>query len=169
MGFNEYSKKPKTLRKPTTSWDIVIRAVQLRKRYPSWSKYKIRVLLEREGIKTSASAMGRILKRRGLINMKTSQKRRKAAINPKARFPKGLRISEAGDMVQTDIKHIMLVGGKRFYQFTAIDVLTKRRILRVYPFKQLNYQPKMSSFYRPRGVSYLGVYHMYLNLDNIKK
>ena len=32
-----------------------------------------------------------------------------------------------------DIKHIMLAGGHRFYQFTAIDVLTKYRVLRVYP------------------------------------
>jgi len=27
----------------------------------------------------------------------------------------------------------MLVGGARYYQFTAIDVLSKRRVLRVYP------------------------------------
>lgn len=31
-----------------------------------------------------------------------------------------------------DTKHIMLPGGKRFYQFTAIDVLTKRKVMRVY-------------------------------------
>jgi len=48
------------------------------------------------------------------------------------RFPKGLRISQAGDMVQMDTKHIMLLGGKRFYQFTAIDVLTKMRVIRIY-------------------------------------
>jgi len=32
-----------------------------------------------------------------------------------------------------DTKHIMLPGGKKHYQFTAIDVLTKQRILEVYP------------------------------------
>jgi len=31
-----------------------------------------------------------------------------------------------------DVKHIMLPGGKRHYQFTAIDVLGKRRCLRAY-------------------------------------
>ena len=32
-----------------------------------------------------------------------------------------------------DTKHIMLTGGKKLYQFTAIDVLTKTRVLDVYP------------------------------------
>ena len=31
-----------------------------------------------------------------------------------------------------DTKHICLPGGKKLYQFTAIDVLTKTRVLRVY-------------------------------------
>jgi len=132
-GLNEESRKPKRLRQPTTSWNAVIRIVQLRKQYPVWSKYKIRVLLSREGILVSASTVGRVLKRRGLINLKISKKRRKAALRPKARFPRGLRISEPGDMVQMDTKHIMLAGGRKFYQFTAIDVLSKRKIMRVYP------------------------------------
>ena len=131
--MNEESRKPKQLRQPTTSWNMVIKIGQLRKQYPVWSKYKLRVLLAREGILVSASTVGRVLKRRGLINLKISKKRRKAALHPKARFPRGLRISQAGDMVQMDTKHIMLPGGKRFYQFTAIDVLTKRKVMRVYP------------------------------------
>lgn len=82
--------------------------------YPTWSKYKIRVLLKREGIEVSASTIGRILKRRNLINKKLSKKRRKAALRPKARFPRGLKISEPGDMIQMDTKHIILTGGKSF-------------------------------------------------------
>jgi len=133
IGLNEYSRRPKNVRKPTTAWDIMSRTVQLRKQYPVWSKHKLKVLLEREGLKVSASTIGRILKRRGLINRKVFQKRRKAALRPKARFPRGLRIFEPGQMIQMDTKHIMLPGGKRFYQFTAIDVLGKRKVMRVYP------------------------------------
>ena len=133
LGLNEKSKRPKRLRKPCTDWDIVIRTIQLRKQYPAWSKYKLKTLLSREGLQISASTIGRILKRRNLINRKISQKRRRAALRPKARFPKGLSISEAGDMVQIDTKHIMLPRGRKYYQFTAIDVLTKRKVLRVYP------------------------------------
>lgn len=132
-GLNEESRKPKRLRRPTTSWNTVIRIVQLRKLYPAWSKYKLRILIAKEGILVSASTVGRILKRRGLINRKASQKRQKAALRPKARFPRGLKISEPGDMVQMDTKHIMLAGGRKFYQFTAIDVLGKRKVMRVYP------------------------------------
>ncbi len=132
-GLNEESRKPKQLRQPATPWNIVIRIVQLRKQYPAWSKYKLGALLKREGVEVSASTVGRVLRRRGLINLKMSKKRRKAALRPKARFPRGLRISEAGDMIQMDTKHIMLPGGKRFYQFTAIDVLGKRKVMRVYP------------------------------------
>ena len=132
IGLNEESRKPKHLRQPTVSWDTVIKIVQLRKLYPAWSKYKLRTLIIKEGIPVSVSTVGRILKRRGLIDKKVSGKRRKAALRPKARFPHGLRISEPGDMVQMDTKHIMLPGGKKFYQFTAIDVLGKRKVMRVY-------------------------------------
>lgn len=43
-----------------------------------------------------------------------------------------MRISEPGQMVQMDTKYIMLPAGKRHYQFTAIDVLSKLRVLNVY-------------------------------------
>lgn len=134
VGLNEKSRTPINQRMPTTPPDIVLQTVKIRKQYPAWSKYKIRTILERDyGIKTSASNVGRILKRRGLIDKKKSYKRIKAALGLKLRFPRGLRISEAGDMVQIDTKYIMLPGGRKLYQFTAIDVLSKRRILRVYP------------------------------------
>ena len=133
VGLNEKSRRPKRTRVPTTSSNTVLRIVQLRKKYPVWSKYKIKALLDRENIQVSVSTVGRVLKRRGLIDKKTSIKRRKAALSPKMRFPKGLRISQAGDMIQMDTKYIRLPKGRKLYQFTAIDVLTKRRVLRVYP------------------------------------
>ena len=131
-GLNEKSTRPKRTRIPVVSSNIVLRIVQIRKQYPAWSKYKIKAILKREGIIVSESTVGRILKRRCLINKKSSQRRRKAALRPKMRFPKGLRIAEEGDLIQIDVKHIMLPGGRRHYQFTAIDVLGKRRCLRAY-------------------------------------
>jgi transposase InsO family protein len=132
LGLNELSKKPKRNRVPTTPWPVVARIVQLRKQYPAWSKYKLAAICTREGLKVCASAAGRILKRKGLINKKVSAKRRKSALRPKNRFPRGMRINHEGQMVQIDTKYIMLPGGQKFYQFTAIDVLNKRRVLRVY-------------------------------------
>ena len=132
LGLNEESRRPKRLRKPTTPPEVTARIVSLRREHPAWSKHKLHVLLKREGVMVSASTIGRILKRRGMIAKKISEKRRRAALHPRARFPHGMRISSPGDMVQMDTKHIMLPGGKRLYQFTAIDVLSKTRVLRVY-------------------------------------
>ena len=133
VGIKDKSRRPKNLRTPTTPWTIVSEVVKLRKKYPAWSKYKLSILLRKQGMKTSESTVGRILKRKGLINKKVSQKRKKAALHPKARFPRGYKISRPGDMIQMDIKHVMLPGGARHYQFTAIDVLTKQRVLERYP------------------------------------
>lgn len=132
VGLNNESTRPKHVRRPTTSWQVVKAVVDVRKQYPAWSKYKIQALLARDGVAVSASTTGRILKRKGLIDKKVSHKRRKAALRPKARFPRGLKISSPGDLVQMDTKYIMLVGGRKLYQFTAIDVLTKKRVLEVY-------------------------------------
>ena len=132
IGLNNHSCRPKQIRQPIISPEIVWQVVQMRKQYPAWSKYKIKILLESEQILISASTVGRILKRRGLIDKKISRKRSKSAKSPKARFPRGFKISRPGDMIQMDTKYIMLVGGRKYYQFTAIDVLSKRKIMRIY-------------------------------------
>ncbi len=133
VGLNEQSKAPKKRPVPTTSPEAIMRICQTRRQYPVWSKHKIREIVERDhGIVVSASTVGRVLKRRGLIDRKKSEKRKRAALCPKRRFPHGFSISRAGDMIQMDTKHIMLPGGRKLYQFTAIDVLTKQRVLDVY-------------------------------------
>ena len=132
LGLNESSRKPKRLRIPVTPWPTVARIVELRKQYPAWSKHKLAAILKREGLQCSASTAGRILKRKGLIDKKVSKKKRKSALHPRLRFPRGLRIHQEGQMIQMDTKYIMLVGGNKFYQFTGIDVLSKQRVLRVY-------------------------------------
>jgi len=132
LGLNDRSHKPKNVRKPAIDWKIVAEIVKIRKQYPAWSKYKIKRMLTRENMIVSASTIGRVLKRKGLINNKVAKKRTKAAKNPRKRFPKGFKIASPGDMVQMDTKHVNLIGGKRIYQFTAIDVLTKRRVLKYY-------------------------------------
>lgn len=130
--LNDRSHRPHRLRTPTTPWHVVERVCALRKQYRAWSKYKLRTLLWREGIRVSVSTVGRILKRRGFIDPRRSRVRRRAALHPRRRFPKGMRITAPGGMVQMDVKHVMLPGGRRHYQFTAVDVLTKERVLERY-------------------------------------
>ena len=132
IGLNEQSTRPKQCRIPQTPWLVVSRIVTLRKQYPAWSKHKLSAILKRENLIVSKSTVGRILKRKGLIDKRISKKKSKSALHPKARFPRGLKINCEGQMIQMDTKYIMLAGGHKFYQFTAIDVLGKRRVLRVY-------------------------------------
>lgn len=132
VGLNDRSHRPRRLRQPTTPWTAVIKVVQLRKAYPAWSKYKLQVLLARQGLAVSASTVGRILRRRGLIEPRVARRRRRAALRPKARFPRGLAIRAPGDLIQMDTKHLRPSASRPLYQFTAIDVLSKMRVVRVY-------------------------------------
>lgn len=131
LALNDKSHKPKHLRQATTSWQIVDEIVKTRKEYPAWSKWKIQAMLKRKNMNVSVSTVGRILKRKGLIDKKVSKKKSKAAKNPKQRYPRGFRITSAGDMIQIDTKFVTMQN-RMIYQFTAIDVLTKRRVLRFY-------------------------------------
>lgn len=131
-GLNDRSHRPNHLRTMVTPWETVMAIVELRKQYPAWSKYKLQILLANRGIKVSTSTVGRVLKKRGLINYKVSRKKSRAALIPRLRFQRGLKIANPGDLIQIDTKYIMLPNGYKFYQFTAIDVLTKLRVLRVY-------------------------------------
>ena len=131
LALNDKSHKPKNVRQQTTDWKIVDEIVKIRKEYPAWSKWKIQSILKRKNMVVSASTVGRILKRKNLINAKVSKKKSKAAKNRKQRYPRGFRITSAGDMIQIDTKFVIMQN-RMIYQFTAIDVLTKRRVLRFY-------------------------------------
>lgn len=126
VGLNDQSKRPKRVRRPSTSREVELTIVEARKKHPVWGKYKLRAHL---ALSVSASTVGRILKRRGLISTRISQKRSKAALHPKKRYPRDLVIQQAGALVQIDTKVVMGIGGIRLYQWTAIDVLTKQRVL----------------------------------------
>jgi len=132
VGLNDRSHRPHRLRQPSTPSEIQLMIVKIRKANPCWSKYKISAYLEQQkGIKIHPSTVGKILKRKGLINPKISKKKKIAALSPKKRYPKGLIIKEPGDLVQIDTKYLTGIGGIKLYQYTAIDVLTKIRVLSV--------------------------------------
>jgi len=130
IGLNDKSRRPKRVRKPIISRELESKVIEIRKRYPSWGKYKIHAYLKKISIlNISASTVGRVMKRRGLIDKRKSKKRSNAARSPKKRYPRDLLVKEAGDFIQIDTKVTTGIGGQRIYQWTAIDVLTKTRIL----------------------------------------
>lgn len=130
-GLEERSRRPKRVRTSTTPGPVICAVLKLRKTYPAWSKYKICAVLKKDAVTISASTIGRILKRYGKISPKVSRKRQKAFKNPKRRFPRGLVIKAPGDLIQIDTKEFRPFSGVRFFQFTAIDVLTKLGVLEI--------------------------------------
>jgi transposase InsO family protein len=124
-GLEDRSHRPHKIREREISPNIQDEIVKIRKANPYYSKYKISVLLN--GV-ASPSSVGRILKEQGLINHRISAKRIKAAKDPKMRFPRDIVVNCPGKLIQIDTKHLPNPQ-RRLYQFTAIDVLTKLRVL----------------------------------------
>ena len=61
--LEDRSHHPKHVRQPTYSTELVNAVLRLREEYPRWGKDKLVILLDREGFVSSASTVGRILKK----------------------------------------------------------------------------------------------------------
>jgi putative transposase len=133
ISLENRSSRPRRRRRP--SWTVAqIEAVQaLREQYPAWSRTKLAVVLRRSGISLSGSTVGRImayLHRRGALRephrARVSVRHRGYARPYAVRKPKGLAVSQPGDLVQLDTLDIRPPGvTKPFKQFTARDVVSR--------------------------------------------
>jgi len=110
--------------------------LRLREEYPRWGKDKLVILLHREGFASSASTVGRILrklKERGVlkeplpnhISARKSQRRRPYAV----RKPKAYVVKEPGDIVEVDTLDVRPLPGVVLKHFTARDVISKWDVL----------------------------------------
>ena len=108
--------------------------IRIRNNNPTSSKEKIAIYLKKEkGIKISPSTIYRVLKGFGLIERTRSikqQRKRKHHINKK-RIKTGLRARAPGEVIQIDLKHLML-RGITYYQYTAIDKHSRLVFAKVY-------------------------------------
>ena len=101
------------------------------------SKYKLCYILSRDqGVKLSASSVARILKARGLIEeariIKGIKKRKTLKYRiPRLRVAREARYKTPGYLVQLDTKHLVILG-KKYYQFTAIDTKSRLAFGKVY-------------------------------------
>jgi len=111
--------------------------IRIRNNNPTWSKEKIAIYLEKEkGIKVSPSTIYRVLKSFGLIEKTRSikqQRKKKYNVNKK-RIKTGLRARATGEVIQIDLKHLML-RGITYYQYTAIDKYSRLIFAKVYKNK----------------------------------
>jgi len=133
------SCRPKHLRQPTASIELIQAVERLREQYPRWGKDKLVVLLHREGHQCSTSMVGRILRRlkeRGVLqeplpNHISARKRLRA--RPYAvRKPKDYQIAQPGDLVQVDTLDIRPLRGMVLKHFTARDVVSRWDVIEVH-------------------------------------
>lgn len=136
--LEDRSHRPKRVRQPTYSVELVEAVVRLREEYPRWGKDKLVIFLLREGYQVSASTVGRILayaKGRGILKEpapsyvsagKRSRKRPYAV-----RKPKDYQAKEAGDIIQLDTLDLRPLPGVILKHFTAHDVVSKWDVLSI--------------------------------------
>jgi transposase len=130
--LEERSHRPKHLRQPTYSVELVEAVLGLREEYPRWGKDKLVVLLQGKGFNCSTSTVGRIihrLKDRGVlkepvpnhISARKRQRQRPYAV----RKPKDYKVTQPGELVQLDTLDIRPLPGVVLKHFTAHDVISR--------------------------------------------
>ena len=134
--LEDRSHRPRHLRQPTYSAEMVEAVLKLREGYPRWGKDKLVILLHREGFNCSASMVGRILhklKERGIlkeplpnhISARKRQRQRPYAI----RKPKEYVARLPGDIVEVDTLDVRPLPGVILKHFTARDVISRWDVL----------------------------------------
>jgi putative transposase len=134
--LGDRSHRPKHLRQPTYSVELVKAVLRLRGEYPRWGKDKLVILLRREGLDCSTSTVGRILhklKERGVlrepvpnhISARKRQRQRPYAV----RKPKEYVAKKPGDIVEVDTLDVRPLPGVMLKHFTARDVVSRWDIL----------------------------------------
>jgi len=137
--LEDHSHRPKRVRQPTYSKELVEVVLALREEYPRWGKNKLTVMLGEKGYQASASTVGRILhklKERGLLrepipNHISARKRPRP--RPYAtRKPKEYQAKEVGDIIELDTLDVRPLPGVLLKHFTAHDVISRWNVLSIY-------------------------------------
>ena len=115
------SRRPKRL--TTIPWSVVAQVCEWKRNNPKKSQYYLYNLWLKEGVvpPCSPKTIYNWWKRRGLIIVRHRRKRRSTKLVNHAKTP--------GELVQVDTKFLE---GRKRYQYTAIDVVSKWRVLKVY-------------------------------------
>lgn len=119
--------EPRSTRPKTSPKETPIRikeaVIDLRKKQKVCA-LKLHWKLEKQGIRIHERTVGKILKAEGLVKKyrvkRVKYKYLRAALKP-------------GELIEIDVKHVpRLVAGKPYFQYTAIDVASRWRYLRIF-------------------------------------
>src|SRR5215470_13769442 len=136
--LHERSRRPHHFRTPQWPAPLVRAVRRLREQYPRWGRTKLAVLLRREGLETSPSTVGRILRdlrRRGQLHepprRAISAARRRPPRAYAVRKPREYVPRHPGDLVEIDTLDLRPVPGVTLKQFTARDLVSRWDVLEV--------------------------------------
>jgi putative transposase len=137
--LESHSHRPKRVRQPTYSIELVNAVLRLREAYPRWGKDKLAILLKRENLQVSVSMVGRILKYlkvRGLLREPVTNHisvRKRISPRPYAvRKPKEYQASLPGDLVELDTLDVRPLPGVVLKHFSSYDVVSRWNVLGIY-------------------------------------
>ncbi len=131
--LNDESKKPHNVRESLIGWEVKEKIIRLRLRYPSWGKKKIQLLLlNEEGIRVGRSRIQAVINHAGLKRAAIKRRyHRRVSRRHMYEVPEEVA-KKPGGLVYMDVKHLTLPGGRRVYQFTAIDHATRLLYARIF-------------------------------------
>jgi putative transposase len=133
--LREESRRPRRVRRPLWSRELVQAIRDLREEYPRWGKDKLVVLLQGQGYEVSTSTVGRILKHLKQRGELKEPRRRAISAKRKSRRPYGVRkpmdylAQRPGDLVQVDTLDVRPFPWVTLKQFTARDVVSRWDVL----------------------------------------
>lgn len=129
--LEDRSSRPLRCRQKGWTTAEVMAVLDLRKKYPFFGKMKLQVMLERLGVRLSASKVGRILghlkknwQLREPLRRISSHRRTWQRLYAR-RKPRDYVATRPGDIIQLDTVDIRPVPGVIFKQFTAVDVVSR--------------------------------------------
>jgi len=135
LGLEDEDRRPRRTRKPLWGTKEEALVTQLRKKYPTWGKNKIKVLLERDHqTYLSVSTVGRIIKKlvqKGRIyptsyfSGSAKRKKRRPFTGYAQRWKYGMKSDAPGQLVQIDHMTVRLDNGSQIKHFDAICPFTK--------------------------------------------
>ncbi len=108
-----------------------IRVKELRKKYP-WGRKKLQKLLQKEDIHIGESRIQILINGYGLKRIRKKRKYKRTNRRHMYTAPRE-NLKKCGGLLYFDVKHLSLPGGKRVYQFTAIDHATRMLFVKIYP------------------------------------
>jgi len=130
--LEDRSRRPRRVRQPTASADLIEAVLKTRRECPRWGKEKIARLLNEDGWQVSVSMVGRILKRfrdRSILKepiCSSISVRKRLRQRPYAtRKPREYQARQPGDIVQLDTIDVRPLPGVIIKHFTARDVVSR--------------------------------------------